>query len=52
LPESRVLVALSIEMFEATSVAVEWVHDEEYGKPDGGSGDSNNAITFRLSADF
>ncbi len=52
LPESRILVALSVEVLEATSVAVEWAHDEEYGKLDGGSGDSNNAITFRLSADF
>jgi hypothetical protein len=52
LPESRVLVALSVDMLEATSVAVEWVHDKAYGKPDGGSGDSNNAITFRLSAGF
>jgi len=51
-PESRILLALSVEMLEATSVAVEWAHDEEYGKPDGGSGDLNNTITFRLSADF
>ncbi len=52
LPETRILVGLSVEILEATSVTVEWGHDEVYGKADGGSGNTNRVITFQLTADF
>lgn len=52
LPESRSLVALSVEILPQTSITVEWRHDEDYGASDGGTGDSSDFYTMQLSAVF
>lgn len=52
LPESRLLVALSVGILEGTSLNVEWANDEDYGASDGGTGKSVNNFTVQLGVEF
>ncbi len=38
LPESRLSLALSIDLVENTTLSLEWVHDKAYSTADGGTG--------------
>lgn len=52
LPESRYLASVRITILENTSLALEYVHDEDYGGSDGGSGDNGNTATMQLAVEF
>ncbi len=41
-----------IELFESTTLAIEYTHDEDYDAVDGGTGDSADIITVQLAAEF
>ncbi len=52
LPESRWLVGWSVEVFDRTSVSLEWAHDSDYSKSDGGTGKSGDTLTAQLAVEF
>lgn len=52
LPESRWLVGWSVEIFDRTSVSLEWAHDSDYSKSDGGTGESGDTLTAQLAVEF
>jgi len=52
LPESRILATLSMEIFPATTLAVEYAHDEDYDEDEGGSGASADRVTGQLAFEF
>lgn len=52
LPEARVAVGASMALFENTTLAVEWMHDEDYGVADGGTGNDANTATMKLAVEF
>ena len=52
LPETRTLVGISIEPWEATGLSVEWAADEDYATADGGTGESADTLTLQLATAF
>ncbi len=52
LPESRYLFAIGMEIFDYTSLKLEYLHDEDYSITDGGSGDSADQISALLAVEF
>ncbi len=52
LPESRIIVAASMEIFKYTTLALEYFHDEDYGTSDGGTGEKANTLTMQLALEF
>lgn len=52
LPETRFLAGVSVEPWAATSVSLEWAHDEDYDTADGGTGNSADMLTLQLAAEF
>ncbi len=52
LPESRYLAAVRMTILENTSLALEYVHDEDYDSKEGGSGDNGTAATLQLAVEF
>ncbi|KTG17254.1 MULTISPECIES: LbtU family siderophore porin [unclassified Guyparkeria] len=52
LPESRVLAALSVEIFRYTALSVEYAHDEDYDIADGGTGESAGTFLTQLAVEF
>ena len=52
LPESRYIGTVRVELFPFTSLAVEYLHDEDYGTGDGGSGADANTLTMQLAMEF
>jgi hypothetical protein len=52
LPETRMLASAGVEIFEKTSLAIEYLHDEDYGTDDGGSGETADQVTMLLAVEF
>lgn len=52
LPEERWLLGWSIELFDRTSLSLEWAHDIDYSASDGGTGESADTITAQLAVAF
>jgi len=52
LPESRILTTLSVEIFPATTFAIEYAHDEDYDENEGGTGASADTVTGQLAYEF
>lgn len=52
LPEERYLGAVSMEIFANTSLALEYLHDEDYGVSEGGTGENAHAATVQLAVGF
>ena len=52
LPESRILVAVSKEIFENTSLSFEYAMDDDYGTSDGGTGKDGSSATIQLAVEF
>ncbi len=52
LPESRFLGSFAIGIFPGTTFAVEWAHDKDYDRADGGTDKSADAFTGQLAYEF
>jgi len=52
LPEERILGSIGVEVWENTSLALEYRHDEDYSVADGGTGNDANAATVQLAVEF
>ncbi|MFP4244152.1 MAG: LbtU family siderophore porin [Ectothiorhodospira sp.] len=52
LPETRYLAGVSVELMDRLGLAFEYAHDEDYGRADGGSGDSGDSAVVQLAAEF
>ncbi len=52
LPESRILGSFGIGIFEGTTLAFEYAHDEDYDLGEGGTDESADAFTAQLAYEF
>ncbi len=52
LPEKRWLAALSVGIYDQTTLSLEYAHDEDYGTDDGGSGEDTDTLTLQLAVEF
>ena len=52
LPEERYLGSFGIGLVDGLSLAVEYAHDKDYNKSDGGTGDNADSVTMQLSLEF
>jgi hypothetical protein len=52
LPETRSLIALSVAVMDNAAVSIEYATAADYSTADGGSGESGNAVTLQLAAEF
>jgi predicted outer membrane lipoprotein len=52
LPEQRWLAALSVGIYDQTSLSIEYAHDQDYGVHDGGSGEDSDTVTLQLAVEF
>lgn len=52
LPKDRYLAAIGTGLVENASITLEYLHDEDYGKSDGGTDDDANMVTFQLAVEF
>ena len=52
LPESRFLITAAMEVFPATTFAIEYAHDEDYDTDEGGTGESGDTVTGQLAYEF
>ncbi len=53
LPEERIITGVSAEIFDATSLSIEWAHDEDYSNSEGGTDEfGGNTITSQLAVEF
>jgi len=52
LPKTRTLLAASVGIYDNTSISLEWAHDKDYDKADGGTGEKANTITLQFAVDF
>ncbi|PLY13692.1 MAG: hypothetical protein C0631_13445 [Sedimenticola sp.] len=52
LPERRYGAALSVGIFDSTTLSLEWMRDKDYGIADGGSGNSADTVTTKLAVEF
>ena len=52
LPEERLSVGFSTEIFGGISLGAQLQQDEDYSVADGGSGDTTNAAVIQLAAEF
>ncbi len=52
LPETRLAAVFGFEIAEGLGIAFEYVHDEDYDRADGGTGESADAVTCRLALKF
>jgi hypothetical protein len=52
LPESRILASIGVGIWEYTTLAFEYLHDEDYSIGDGGTGNDASAITLQLAVEF
>tara|TARA_B100000676_G_scaffold292276_1_gene327747 strand:- start:3006 stop:4028 length:1023 start_codon:yes stop_codon:yes gene_type:complete len=51
-PEQRIMVGLSVGLFENVGLAFEWAHDEDYSVADGGTGNTANTVTGQIAVGF
>ena len=52
LPEERYLAAVGVGIARYTSLTLEYFHDEDYDKGDGGTGDDADMVTLQLAIEF
>ena len=52
LPEDRYMGTVSVGIIDGLSLSIEYAHDEDYGRSDGGSGNNADIITTQLSLEF
>ena len=52
LPETRAGATVSVEITKGVSIALEYIHDEDYDVADGGTGESADAVTCQLAFTF
>lgn len=52
LPKERWLLGWSIEIFDRTSLGLEWARDRDYSARDGGTGKSADTFTAQLAVEF
>ena len=52
LPESRFLGSFAVGIFPGTTLAIEWAHDKDYAKADGGTDESADTFTAQLAYEF
>lgn len=52
LAEERIVAALAVEIMDGTTLAVEWLEEEDYSVVSGGSGTDWNVYTLQLAAEF
>lgn len=52
LPKERWLLGWSIEIFDRTSLGLEWARDRDYNARDGGTGKSADTFTAQLAVEF
>ncbi len=52
LPEERYLGSCGVGLVDGLSLALEYAHDKDYDKGDGGSGDNADSVTMQLSLEF
>ncbi len=52
LPEQRYLGSFGIGLIDGLSLAVEYAHDKDYDKSDGGTGDNADSVTMQLALEF
>ncbi len=51
-PEERLVAAFGVELLDGTSLALEYLYEEDYSVTDGGSGTDWNTYTLQLAAEF
>lgn len=52
LPDERILGCIGVEIWENTSLALEYLHDEDYSVNEGGTGNDANAATVQMAVEF
>ncbi len=52
LPEDRYIGSVSVGIIDGLSFSVEYAHDKDYDKSDGGTGNNADTITTQLSLEF
>ena len=52
LPETRLAIALSVEVMRNTTLSFEWARDDDYGTSDGGTGRSADTATAQIAVEF
>ncbi len=52
LPEHRYIASAAIVIFDGTTLAFEYYHDEDYSANDGGTDNSGHSFTTRLAYEF
>ncbi|QGU31595.1 LbtU family siderophore porin [Thermochromatium tepidum] len=52
LPKERWLLGWSTEIFDRTSLGLEWARDHDYNTRAGGTGESGNTFTAQLAVEF
>ncbi len=52
LPETRLLTALSVSIYDNTTFSLEYAYDEDYDISDGGTGKDANNVILQLAVEF
>jgi len=52
LPETRVMIAYSTEIYESTSLGIEYLRDSDYSVTDGGTDETSDTFTLQLATGF
>ena len=52
LPETRTMIAFSTEVYESTSLGIEYFRDSDYSIADGGSDETSDTFTVQLATEF
>ena len=52
LPETRIGAAVTVNVMEHAAVTAEYIHDDDYGTSDGGTGNDAHTATVKLAVDF
>ena len=52
LPETRYGSAVTVEVLSNAAVTAEYLHDEDYGTGDGGTGNDSSTATLKLAVEF
>ncbi len=52
LAEKRIVTAVAVEIMDGTSLALEWLNEEDYDVADGGTGADWDVYTLQLAAEF
>ena len=52
LPEHRYIASAAVNIFDGTTLALEFFHDEDYSAGDGGTDNSGHGFTTRLAYEF